>query len=76
MKILKVAQVDAVSGNGVFESRDISKPLNKVLCDLQKDKREVDKITYITNTRTGDITRAIVEYYAEMWYIFAHKDNG
>lgn len=66
MKILKVAQVDAISGGGIIDSRDISKPLNKVLCDLQKDKKEIDKITYITNARSGDITRAIVEYYAEM----------
>lgn len=62
-KKLKVAQVEAQSGPGLLDRYDISGPLNAKLYALQKRSNEISRITYITNTRTGEITSAIVEYY-------------
>ena len=55
-KKLKVAQVEAQSGPGLLDRYDISGPLNAKLYALQKRSNEISRITYITNTRTGEIT--------------------
>ena len=60
-KILKVKQVSS-SVNGIFDDFDIEKPLNKALVELQNKNAEISRITYITNTRTGEITVAVIEY--------------
>ena len=42
------------------------KRLNVSLNELSAENAEINKITYITNARSGDITTAIVEYYKEV----------
>lgn len=40
--------------------------VNVSLNELSEENAEINKITYITNARSGDITTAIVEYYKEV----------
>ena len=56
--MIKVKQIEPVSN---FFDKDIETPLNDFLIETQK-YATITKITYITNTRTGDISCAIVEY--------------
>lgn len=62
-KILQVKQVFPINNwNGYF----IQDRLNVSLNELSEENAEINKITYITNARSGEITTAIVEYYKEV----------
>lgn len=62
-KMLQVKQVFPINNwKGYF----IQDRLNVSLNELAEENAEINKITYITNARNGEITTAIVEYYKEV----------
>lgn len=52
--------------NNNWKGDFIEERLNVSLNELSAENAEINKITYITNARSGDITTAIVEYYKEV----------
>lgn len=52
--------------NNNWKGDFIEDRLNVSLNELSAENAEINKITYITNARSGDITTAIVEYYKEV----------
>lgn len=62
----KILQVKQIFPNNNWNGNDIQDRLNVSLNELSEENAEINKITYITNARSGDITTAIVEYYKEV----------
>jgi hypothetical protein len=58
--------VKQVFPNNNWKGDFIEERLNVSLNELSAENAEINKITYITNARSGDITTAIVEYYKEV----------
>lgn len=52
--------------NNNWKGDFIEERLNVSLNELSAENAEINKITYITNARSGDITTAIVEYYKKV----------
>ena len=52
--------------NNNWKGDFIEERLNVSLNELSAENAEINKITYITNARSGEITTAIVEYYKEV----------
>ena len=52
--------------NNNWKGDFIEERLNVSLNELSAENAAINKITYITNARSGDITTAIVEYYKEV----------
>lgn len=62
----KILQVKQIFPNNNWNGNAIQDQLNVSLNELSEENAEINKITYITNARSGDITTAIVEYYKEV----------
>ncbi len=62
----KILQVKQIFPNNSWNGNAIQDRLNVSLNELSEENAEINKITYITNARSGDITTAIVEYYKEV----------
>lgn len=62
----RILQVKQVFPNNNWKVDFIEERLNVSLNELSAENAEINKITYITNARSGDITTAIVEYYKEV----------
>lgn len=62
----RILQVKQVFPNNNWTGNFIEERLNVSLNELSAENAEINKITYITNARSGDITTAIVEYYKEV----------
>ena len=62
----KILQVKQIIPNNNWNGNAIQDRLNVSLNELSEENAEINKITYITNARSGDITTAIVEYYKEV----------
>lgn len=62
----RILQVKQVFPNNNWNGGFIEERLNVSLNELSAENAEINKITYITNARSGDITTAIVEYYKEV----------
>lgn len=62
----KILQVKQIFPNNNWNVNAIQDRLNVSLNELSEENAEINKITYITNARSGDITTAIVEYYKEV----------
>lgn len=62
----KILQVKQIFPNNNRNGNAIQDRLNVSLNELSEENAEINKITYITNARSGDITTAIVEYYKEV----------
>lgn len=62
----RILQVKQVFPNNNWNGDFIEERLNVSLNELSAENAEINKITYITNARSGDITTAIVEYYKEV----------
>lgn len=62
----KILQVKQIFPNNNWNANAIQDRLNVSLNELSEENAEINKITYITNARSGDITTAIVEYYKEV----------
>lgn len=62
----KILQVKQIFSNNNWNGNAIQDRLNVSLNELSEENAEINKITYITNARSGDITTAIVEYYKEV----------
>lgn len=62
----KILQVKQIFPNNNWNGNAIQDLLNVSLNELSEENAEINKITYITNARSGDITTAIVEYYKEV----------
>lgn len=62
----KILQVKQIFPNKNWNGNAIQDRLNVSLNELSEENAEINKITYITNARSGDITTAIVEYYKEV----------
>ena len=62
----KILQVKQIFPNNNWNVNAIQDRLNVSLNELSEENAEINKSTYITNARSGDITTAIVEYYKEV----------
>ena len=62
----KILQVKQIFPNNNWNENAIQDRLNVSLNELSEENAEINKITYITNARSGNITTAIVEYYKEV----------
>mgnify|MGYP006914560822 FL=1 len=62
----RILQVKQVFPNNNWKGDFIEERLNVSLNELSAENAEINKITYITNARSGEITTAIVEYYKEV----------
>lgn len=62
----KILQVKQIFPNNNWNGNSIQDRLNVSLNELSEENAEINKITYITNARSDEITTAIVEYYKEV----------
>ena len=57
----RILQVKQVFPNNNWKGDFIEERLNVSLNELSAENAEINKITYITNARSGDITTAITK---------------